>query len=539
MDIDAHRARVTAALRVHIEDAARSICQEHLALWRHPKEHLKLAAAREHGPDLNCHAPCTVWRCLQHSSGSIADCAAGIRIETVSEYGLKRAETFSSAADLTRAILNELSADARHLVASTHVREADGLLLVTTRLHLSKQRAAGRLQCVQCGEFCAEGRGLRDHMQVKHSTDYGMAQAAAEAARGAIILRPPAGSAAALLAQLWEASAAAARAEHRRLPPLLAAARDGDLGSVLRELARAAGVHGAGGRGEGKGVKLDSNGSDRSEAMESGGATATGRGRGSAVGNGAAAAVAAHSLVGKPEATGLLDLILRDPACAARAAEHARRTRDNYGSTALHWSAGAGQVAVLSALARLGVSVADPGGQKDGRTGLHWAARNGQLRACRWLVAHGADANARTADGTCALHWAVWRGELGVAQYLVDEAGADLHSTNHFGCNAIQWAAQSDSGELRMCRWLRDRGLDMKLLNRNGHSALHKAAVKGNRAACEWLLAADGGGLGVRHLQPDGDGNTPSRMARFEGFGELADHLEMYERMGHGGMGGS
>lgn len=502
---DALRAHVTAALRVHIEDAARSICQEHLALWRHPKEHLKLAAARAHGPDLDCRAPCTIWRRLQHSSGSAADCAAGIRIETVSEYGLKRTATFSSAADLTRAILNELSADARQLVASTHVRESDGLLLVTTRLHLSQQRSGGRLQCVRCGEFYAEGRGLRDHMQVKHSTDYGVAQAAAEAARGAIVPRAPAGSAAALLSQLWEARAAAARAEQRRLPALLAAARDGDLGSVLRELARAAGVHGAG----------------------------SGRG---ADASGAAACAAIDNLAGESEAVGLLELITRDPVCAARSAEHARRTMDHYGSTALHWSAGAGQVEVLSALARVGVSMADTGGQKDGRTGLHWAARNGHLRACRWLVAHGADANARTVDGTCALHWAVWRGELGVAQYLVDEAGADLHSTNHFGCNAIQWAAQSDSGDLRMCRWLRDRGLDIKLLNRNGHSAVHKAAVKGNRATCEWLLAADGGGLSAPHLQADGDGNTPSRMARFEGFDGLADRLEMYEGMGHGAM---
>jgi ankyrin repeat protein len=422
---------------------------------------------------------------------------------------------------LTRAIVNELSADARQLVASMHVRESDGLLLATTRLHLSKQRAAGRLQCVLCGEFCNEGRGLRDHVQVKHATDYGVAHAAAEAARGAIVRRAPAGSAAALLAQLWEARVAAARAEQRRLPTLLAAARDGDLGSVLRELARAAGVEGASGG--------DAGGSETGASDAGGSDTFGSIADVNDTNGGASADEAADSLASESEAERLLNLLTRDPLCASRAAEHARRTMDNYGSTALHWCAGAGHVDVLSALSRVGVSVSDTGGQKDGRTGLHWAARNGHLRACRWLIAHGADANARTVDGTCALHWAVWRGELKVAQYLVDKAGADLHSINNYGCNAIQWAAQSDGGDLRMCQWLRERGLDLKLLNRNGHSALHKAAVKGNSATCEWLLAADGGGLGVGHLQPDGDGNTPSRMARLEGFAGLAAYLEMQE----------
>ena len=78
-----------------------------------------------------------------------------------------------------------------------------------------------------------------------------------------------------------------------------------------------------------------------------------------------------------------------------------------------------------------------------------------------------------------------------------------------------------------MCRWLACRGLDLTLRNRNGHSAVHKAAVKGNAAACAWLLGE--GGLGRDHMRPDGDGNTPSRMARAEGFAELAEWLAARE----------
>ena len=51
--------------------------------------------------------------------------------------------------------------------------------------------------------------------------------------------------------------------------------------------------------------------------------------------------------------------------------------------------------------------------------------------------------------------------------------------------------------------------------------------MKGNAAACAWLLGE--GGLGRDHLRPDGDGNTPSRMARAEGFAELAEWLAARE----------
>jgi hypothetical protein len=41
---------------------------------------------------------------------------------------------------------------------------------------------------------------------------------------------------------------------------------------------------------------------------------------------------------------------------------------------------------------------------------------------------------------------------------------------------------------------------------------------------CEWLLSPEVG-LGARQLQADGDGNTPSLMARLEGHTALADWL--------------
>ena len=86
----------------------------------------------------------------------------------------------------------------------------------------------------------------------------------------------------------------------------------------------------------------------------------------------------------------------------------------------------------------------------------------------------------------------------------------------------MQWCAQT--GDIPMCEFLLEIGLDLRLKNRNRHSALHKAAVKGQQGACEWLLGP--GGLGLDHMCPDTDGNTPAEMARLEGFAELAAWLE-------------
>ena len=107
---------------------------------------------------------------------------------------------------------------------------------------------------------------------------------------------------------------------------------------------------------------------------------------------------------------------------------------------------------------------------------MHWAARNGRLEVCKWLVEQGCAADLPTHDGTTPLHWAVWQGQLAVCKYLVDGGLADVHARNSYGCNAVQWGAQSDVSENSdMCRWLQSVGLDLTLLNHNGHSAVHKA----------------------------------------------------------------
>lgn len=439
-----HSDEVAACERVRervnelLLEAARAVCPDYCGLWASRREGVRPSPMPSGGGDLECRAPSTVWRKLLATSGG-----GTVRVTTVSEYGLRHEAEYTSAADLTRALVARLP-DTSDVLADVRVRD-NGRLDLTTQLHMRRQRAAGMLHCATCGGFYAGRRGLRDHQQIKHQTSYEEATEAVHAARGALV-RYEHTAAEACLSRLWEARAAEAEAARRALSPGLAAARDGDV-EALRSL--------------------------------------------------------------------------------AAAGWRAKEAVDRHGSTALMWAAGGGHLEACRVLVELGAS---PLAQqhKDARTAMHWAARNGHLEVCRWLVAQGCDADAPTRDGTTPLHWAVWQGRLGVCKYLVGSGLADVHARNSYGCNAVQWSAQSDGKSCEMCRWLHSAGLDLSVLNHNGHSAVHKAAIKGNRAVCEWLLSPEVGLSGV-HLQADGDGNTPSRLARAEGYAALGEWLREVE----------
>ncbi len=81
-----------------------------------------------------------------------------------------------------------------------------------------------------------------------------------------------------------------------------------------------------------------------------------------------------------------------------------------------------------------------------------------------------------------------------------------------------------------MLEWLYAQGLDLHVINYGGHSALHKAALKGHARACRWLI--DIAKLGRRHMQPDADGFSPMTFATFNGFPDLDTYLQaIYDKM--------
>lgn len=256
-----------------------------------------------------------------------------------------------------------------------------------------------------------------------------------------------------------------------------------------------------------------------------------------------------------------------------------RTATDRHGAVLLHWAAGGGHVATVRYLVETaGCDPAVPQrGRRAfaGRTALHWAARHGRVCTVRYLLEHAAAAAAAatvvrvggeegassssssvtavarlleavTVDGTTAFCWAAWQGHLTVMQ-LLHSYGCKTETTNHFGCNAVLWAAQG-CGDAALFEWLEGVGCGPLLhsVNHSGHGLLHKAAQRGRRDLCEWFL--------VRRLfawfkdckrlnddatsimtvlglvGPDNDGCTPSDLAGMEDHEELAVYLAEQER---------
>lgn len=199
-------------------------------------------------------------------------------------------------------------------------------------------------------------------------------------------------------------------------------------------------------------------------------------------------------------------------------------------NTALTWAAGGGHLEICRFLVqRCGMDPTHMSGlRKKRRCPLHWAARNGHVSVCEWLVKEqGVPVDICTDNHTTPLHFAIWTSQLATIRWLVEEGGADVNRQNAHGCSAAHWAAFS--GNVDVLRYLQSAGLDLFLINQNCRSAIHKAAVKGHREACRWLLTPlneGGGGLDDSHMGPEKQGDRPWQLAAGIGNVELAQFLK-------------
>ena len=85
--------------------------------------------------------------------------------------------------------------------------------------------------------------------------------------------------------------------------------------------------------------------------------------------------------------------------------------------------------------------------------------------------------------------WASWQGHLDIMKFL-HEKGANVKSTNSFGCNAVLWSAQSTQSGCGVdaIQYLQNIGCEVGLMNSNGHGILHKAGQRGKKDVCEWVF---------------------------------------------------
>lgn len=103
-----------------------------------------------------------------------------------------------------------------------------------------------------------------------------------------------------------------------------------------------------------------------------------------------------------------------------------------------------------------------------------------------------ASLEARAADGSTALHIAARQGELSLAGEILQSNGQLANALDFLGNTALHQAVSSHQEDARiadMCSLLlrRDSSAVMAM-NRNRHTVLHLAAMRGHAAACTEIL---------------------------------------------------
>jgi len=133
-----------------------------------------------------------------------------------------------------------------------------------------------------------------------------------------------------------------------------------------------------------------------------------------------------------------------------------------------------GNVHVAALLIQKGV---DPNSRVDGYTPLHVALEEGHEEMVRFLVARGANVNARTAGkwnrtGVTPLHLAAGRGDRGLVEFLIGR-GADINACNREGDPPLLFAAMTGRGDA--VQVLVEAGADATVKDTAGRTLLHLA----------------------------------------------------------------
>ena len=217
--------------------------------------------------------------------------------------------------------------------------------------------------------------------------------------------------------------------------------------------------------------------------------------------------------------------------------------QDRNGSIAEHWAAGGGHLHCLRLLQKYRDMVVASANanqdddnangddhpvsrsnqrqrRRDGRTSLHFACKNGQDDVVTYLLTERgsttkAEVDVPTGDGTTPLHLACFSAHLSTVKLLIERYSTNVYRKNDWGCGVAHWIAMSADpkreGIVEICQYLRMKhNISFHERQKQGHSAVHKAAQKKNREVIEWCDSCMNSSEKEEAGRPDDGGNKPS-----------------------------
>ena len=141
----------------------------------------------------------------------------------------------------------------------------------------------------------------------------------------------------------------------------------------------------------------------------------------------------------------------------------------------------------------------------------------------RWLLGHGADANARNYVSRTPLHYAVLNMHFEAIQILLDH-GVDIDSqsiTNKTPLyDLLSSRSSSSEGMVDVIRRLLEHGADTNIPDHRQSTALHLASSSGWPEVARLLLS-----YGAKVDEKDEQGRTPFEVASSKGHHEMTKLL--------------
>lgn len=192
---------------------------------------------------------------------------------------------------------------------------------------------------------------------------------------------------------------------------------------------------------------------------------------------------------------------------------------DRHGWTPLHCAAFYGQKDVAKFLLADGADINAK--DRSGMTPLHLTAFDAQSDVAELLLANKADVDNKNKFGKTPLHEAASRGQIGVAKLLLAH-GAKINAAEDAGMSPLHEAAYN--GHKDMVEFLLANGAEIDGRTVDGKTALHLAAGKGDKAVVELLLEKK-----ARINATDKNGVTPLRWAETIFWGSSEDIQEAME----------